>query len=116
MPSACQKVIARSPNTAGPNQFHRLITRRPKTATPMIPMTPTLTPLFTHRAFIIQSSFIRKLLVDGLQTAPQMKNRIMLAREQRVDAHPRLFRKLLKTSAVHFMCDENLALFFRKFL
>jgi hypothetical protein len=52
MPIACQKVMARNPKTDGASQFHRLITKNPKTATAMTPMIPTFTPLFTHRAFM----------------------------------------------------------------
>ena len=45
-----------------------------------------------------------------------MKNRIMLTRKKRVDAQPGLFGQLLEASVIQLMRDENITLFFRKFL
>src|SRR5260370_22097504 len=117
MPSACQNVMVRAPNTTGPSQFHRLITMNPRTVAATIALAAIFRPRITHLVFIsFALSFIHEFVIDGLQTSAQVKSRVTLPREKSVYAQPRLIRKLFETMAVHLMRDENLTLFFGKFL
>src|SRR5271167_3026457 len=90
-PKACQKVIWRHPNNVGVSQFQRCITSSPpiqmKSAIAGGPMKISA----NHFFFVMLCSlFLRKFVVNALQSFAQMKHRVALAREQRVDADPAL--------------------------
>src|SRR5208283_4013115 len=56
----------------------------------------------------------RKFVVDGLQALAQIKNGIVLARQQSVHAHASLRRQLFEDVAQHLVSDEYFTLFLRQ--
>src|SRR5216683_2408385 len=62
------------------------------------------------------SSFVHKIVINGLQPPAKMQYSVMLAREQSVDADSRFRGKLLETDPLDFVRDENVALLFREFV
>src|SRR6185369_3561801 len=61
---------------------------------------------FRSLLLMLCSSLIRKLVVDALQSLAQMKHRVALARQQRVDVNTALGRQLLEAAPLQFVSDE----------
>src|ERR1700730_4387252 len=62
------------------------------------------------------SSLIYKVFVDGLQPPAKIKNSVMFAREQSVDADSRFRGNFLEAETLEFVRKEDFALIFREFL
>src|ERR1035441_1553208 len=71
---------------------------------------------FNPAVFHVVSSFPRKLVVNVLQTLAQMKHRVALTRQQRVDANACLRRQRLEAAALELMSDKDFALLGRQFV
>src|SRR5208282_2707413 len=61
------------------------------------------------------ASFLRKFVVNALQSFAQMKYRVTLAREQGVDADAGFRRELFEASPLEFVSDEHVTLLIGKF-
>ncbi len=86
-PTACQNVISRQPNSDGNNQFHSNRTTSPPTKinNAIARIASGINSSFFFLIFC--SSFLRKFVINALQSLAQMQHRITFAREQRVHAH-----------------------------
>src|SRR5712692_10205730 len=62
------------------------------------------------------SSFLRKFVVNGLQSLAQMKHRIAFPREQRIHVYPALGSHLLKAAPLQFVSDEYFTLLVGQFV
>src|SRR5580693_10512364 len=99
-PTACQKVMSRHPNSVGASQFHRCMTSSPpiqmksgiasiaagtiKNHFFLLILGSSLTRIISSNRFF--GSFLGKFVVNALQSFAELKHRVALAREQRVDA------------------------------
>src|SRR6202140_5517746 len=94
------------------------MTTRLKSAMPAIASTRNAAPFTTQRARPLTSfSSCQQPIVPGRsQPLLQMKHRIALAREQRVDTHPRARRQFLEGATVELVRHEHLALLVRQLL
>ena len=61
-------------------------------------------------------SFLRKLVVNALQSFAQMKHRVALAREQGVDAYAAFCRQLFEAAPLQFVSDEYFTLLVGQFV
>src|SRR5258708_27943571 len=109
---ACQKVSCFHPNRPGSSQFQRYSTTSP----PMKANStiPAMAAGAIHKSLFLLmlcSSLVLELVVNALQTLPQMKHRVALAREQGVDVDAGLCRQLFEAAPFHFVGDEDVALF-----
>src|SRR5579871_4879453 len=113
-PIACQNVIMCQPKISGIRAFHNPLTTKPNTVTATRPIRNTLATFAALWEFIFVSLPTCKIFVNRLQSASEMKDRVMFAREQRVDAQAGVGGYLLKTAAFEFVRDEDIALHRRK--
>src|SRR5205823_13526462 len=67
-------------------------------------------------SFMLCSSLLRKLVVNRLQSSTQMKYRVALAREQRVDVDARGCRQLFEAAPSDFVRDEYFTLLVWQFV
>src|SRR5579863_4472040 len=84
-----------------------------------VPATSTITRILSPRSnhlIEVSTSLFREFVVNRAQAAAQRTDRVMLAREQRVQADPGRCRQLLKTASFDFVGHKNLALLFGKFV
>src|SRR6476660_3435495 len=99
-PRACQKVIARTPKMPGIKTFQRPITKKLTAATARVPYKAIFRTLKTRYLFIFHSSLLSELVIDSLQSTPQLQHCISLSGQQRVDADAGCFTQFLKPSAL----------------
>src|SRR5258708_6039108 len=114
-PSACQKVSWRQPKSGGSSQFHSC-----STSSPPRKINSTIARIASgarkiHFFLMLYSSFLRKFVVNVLQSLTQMQHRITLAREQRIHAHAGLGGHLLEAAPFQFVSDENFTLVLGQF-
>src|ERR1700730_4333966 len=87
-------------------------TTQPKAQTSMLSRSISFSSLMSSRSRKVRS---RKFAVNGLESLPQVKHRIVLARKQRVHARAGLRRKLFEALAHHLVSDEYFALLVGQF-
>src|SRR5260370_22714759 len=91
----------------GRRASHRLLTRKPRTAAATSTITAIFSPLNKPCWRIFVSLFLHEIVVDGLQSAPEVKHGVVFAREQRGDAYASLRSYLFEAAARQFMCNED---------
>jgi len=94
----------------GIKTFQRLITKKLTATTARVPNKAIFTTLKKRYLFISHSSILSELVIDSLQSTPQLQHCISLSGQQRVDADAGSFTQFLKPSALYFMRDKNVAL------
>src|ERR1700744_3232096 len=100
-------------NTAGTTAFHSIITTQPSAAAAHKNNTgiPTRQSLY-----LIATPLSFQIVVDTLQTAPQVQDRGALARQQGIDGNPAFLRHLFETPSLKLMLHEHTALIRRQLI
>src|SRR5262249_56750173 len=96
------------------SQFHRLIRSQPTTARKAITATRIATPFATLRIFITSPSQQQPFVPCGLQPRAQVRERVALARDERVDAHSAARGELAERHALELLRHEHRALLRRQ--
>src|SRR5262252_5457771 len=115
-PIACRNVIAGTPKSSGSSAFHSSITAAPTSTTAITANSANFNPYHNQRLLIVFSSAFTELVMNGLQPAPQVQNRISLARQQGVHRHAGRRREFPEAAPFEFARDENTALLFSQFI
>src|SRR5579871_3174366 len=115
-PIACQNVIMCQPKISGIRAFHNPLTTKPNTVTATRPIRNTLATFVALWEFIFVSLLVCKILVNRLQSAPEVQDCVMFAREQRVHTQTGLGGYLLEAASLEFVSDKDIALHRRKLI
>jgi hypothetical protein len=111
-PIACQKVTTFHPNSAGISQFHNVITISPNRAMNNKANGKNLNTRISLFFLMVYSLALLEFFANGPQTAPQVKDGVVFARQQRVYADARLLGHFLKAVTQQLVPDEYFALLF----